>query len=125
MNREIKFRAHYNGVIYHHVELTSYPDGSISIMMMGEHSRQFSPDAGKIDLMQFTGLADKNGKEIWEGDIVNFDFRKGIVIYSKTQADFTIEDATDNMVNFHLADYTDYDNIEVIGNIYTNPELLT
>ena len=56
-------------------------------------------------LMQFTGLLDKNGKEIYEGDITNV----GIVEWDHGQ--------------FTERLYAP-DDIEVIGNIYSNPELL-
>lgn len=76
-------------------------------------------------LMQFTGLLDKSGKEIYEGDIINFDPLKsnykpfiGVVTYSEFGTRFIgrVED---------WGDYQFYGKeTEIIGNIYENPELL-
>ena len=60
-------------------------------------------------LMQYTGLKDKNGKEIYEGDIVQFLIHRKLVEWSQEEARFTCPGAV---------------NGEVIGNIYENPELL-
>ena len=78
-------------------------------------------------LQQCTGLKDKNGKLIYEGDIINcFDCRpysrsfplveKGIITYKKAQF----------IVNTKFSEYLfeDIEDIEIIGNIYENKELL-
>lgn len=81
-------------------------------------------------LMQSTGLIDKNGKEIFEGDIVQFedcytetDFlyvNTGIVEWS--QGSFTIT----NRDSVEMGDLLDGEflDVTIIGNIYENPELL-
>ena len=83
-----------------------------------------------IKLMQSTGLKDKNGKEIFEGDIVKY--KAGCntfteeVAYNKNFAGFGVVDADANiMFTFgELAAFIGLNSIEVIGNIYDNPELL-
>jgi len=76
-------------------------------------------------ISQFTGLLDKQGKEIYEGDIVTADY---LVMTSRYKV--TIEDGHTQLVhvrNNTLRFFLSKDNIEVyevIGNIYENPELL-
>ncbi len=66
-------------------------------------------------LMQFTGLLDKNGKEIYEGDIVSWNDKKARVIFSNGK--FT----ADIHGKFEV---TNWNSCEIIGNIYENPNLL-
>ena len=90
-----------------------------------------------IELMQFTGLHDKNGKEIYEGDIVKIKYRKGFklgqaiyeefiarVMYGSEYASFIIGNCNPSIIVHECENLGDYKDIEVIGNIYENPELL-
>lgn len=68
--------------------------------------------------MEFIGLPDKNGKEIYEGDIVqHVDWNYPFVII-KEKARFVCKMKTG------VTDYIDNERLEVIGNIYETPELL-
>lgn len=83
-------------------------------------------------LMQSTGLKDKNGKEIFEGDILTTGKRTGVVKNHRTLG-FYINDARgDNWwfgSDVDLAEFEDFTRdvarkIGILGNIYTNPELV-
>lgn len=82
-----------------------------------------------VILMQFTGLKDKNDKEIYEGDIIlSKELVKREIIYFDTLLTWyaTIPGDNDNLSAFPLAHWIIHgvDTIEIIGNIYENPELL-
>ena len=73
---------------------------------------------------QFTGLFDKNGKEIYEGDIIKgFDITIE-VWYSEDRACFIAEmKEPQNDMMYILGGY-DTERMEIIGNIYDNPNLI-
>ena len=80
----------------------------------GAHER-FDVEKENLTIMQYTGLKDKNGKEIYEDDIARHpDHLRDHVITFNPLAGW--------LSNF--IDGTSHEYIEVIGNIYENPELL-
>ena len=81
----------------------------------------------EVILMQYTGLKDKNGVEICEGDIVetvyNGEVFAGVVVYDLSEVDFKVTDGKEKYGrNFQYLAGNDEN--EVIGNIYETPELL-
>jgi uncharacterized phage protein (TIGR01671 family) len=137
MNREIKFR------VWDKYEKQMYPISSIDYDIFSQEIRIIAVghkngmctaynknhnsekcDITALELMQYTGLRDKNGKEIYEGDIVKITGSKeidiGKVIYEYNG--FIVD--VMNMDRFYgrvplLEKFT-----EVIGNIYEDSELL-
>ena len=82
-----------------------------------------------IVVLQFTGLQDINGKDIYEGDILKYNFPydgrlKHVrpVKFLETEASFGIKDIYGNEIPLYRITANNY--FEVVGNIYENPELL-
>ena len=116
-------------------------DGELFLSIDSENYNLYSVDFDNFRLendnyilMQYTGLKDKNGVEVYEGDLVSFEdsdggyeyqdlvINTGIVEYGDLGFYFTNRVAVD-MDDFYIKDGR-CDEVEIIGNIYENPELL-
>ena len=123
-----KFRAwtEEGKVMYYDV----YPFKDNTLLLSYDEISFDEVPASDFILMQSTGLKDKNGKEIFEGDIVKY--KSGCntyteeVAYDKNFAGFGVKDAKANVVFtfWEIAEDISLTSLEVIGNIYENPELL-
>lgn len=112
--REIRFRAWVKNE-YEGDSLVEYmeKDASCFVNPFEDH------EDGEIILMQYTGLKDKNGVEIYEGDIFKAPHDFGPVGMHDRVAQVSFD-----IIRGYQWEYWDLDKIEVIGNIYENPELL-
>ena len=110
-NREIKFRAWHSqlGQMLNH-------DWMVSAGVL--YSAISNPPEGQI-VMQFTGLKDKNGIEVYDGDVIRYTLMAGLGMPERKGLTRIVK--TDHMGSIGWYD-TD---IIVLGNRYQNPELLT
>ena len=93
----------------------------------GEFCLNFGVDTETVG--QFTGLYDKNGKEIYEGDILRWDANNLLYVVTFERGMFyaSIKECNEGMLaGFSLHRLTEYDygKCEIVGNIHDNPELL-
>lgn len=124
MNREIKFRA-WNKKTNTMVDcqkgtpLAVHPD-----LLKADLKGLFIPFHEDLTLMQFTGLLDKNGREIYSGDIIAMTNSEGDEFVSPVTFDqygaCIILGGFKTRFDMEILPFA----WEVIGNIYENPELL-
>ena len=132
--RQLKFRA-WNGKNMVLPDLSDWddffilPDGDIGFM--DEDTRPYSSHRflgyrKDWEVMQFTGLKDKNGKEIYEGDIILNDMSEHSSFVSWDEILFSfISNEIESNTWVHLYEILeDINCYEVIGNIYENKDLL-
>lgn len=73
---------------------------------------------------QYAGLTDKNGKKIFEGDIVRYDGEKHIVVFETRGETGYFGIKIDRLETWNFCLSVPAKSMEVIGNIYDNPELI-
>ena len=99
------------------------------VVVVEQESVASSPDYVFVDhlvIIQSTGLKDKNDKEIFEGDILDYKGRKALVRWHGSYASFIYRfvDELQKRKTEWKPLYLAYMKCEIIGNIYENPELL-
>ncbi len=111
--REILFRG--KRVIDGEWAESCYPLGEM-------HSGTVTYDFDKKTVCQYIGLTDKNGRKIFEGDIVKDEniHLLGVVKFSERYLQFVVDDIHDGE-----QDYSEFMNqVEVIGNVYEDADLM-
>jgi uncharacterized phage protein (TIGR01671 family) len=119
------FYRYYNGSL--HSTITNIDDKQMQ-------SKEYSVELNTVG--QWTGILDKNGKKIFEGDLLidrSVDEDEGMeitsyypVVYNENRASYCINNSYyknhSNLIN--MVDHFGIENLEVAGNIHDNPELL-
>jgi uncharacterized phage protein (TIGR01671 family) len=149
--REIKFRVwdeentkmysidnlHFGYLGRGHGEYTSEDfyyglSGHASTLSYKEHS-DLKLNYSKIHILQYTGIKDKHGKDVYVGDIVRYNRRGGIMANSKNYCNYVEYSRIMGMDTYHFHNDSNqpinnwnflFDTFEIIGNIYENPELI-
>ena len=119
--REIKFRGKYGNNLWLYGSLVTRNRNNNGIQERNS-SAAILVDDGSIG--QYTGMRDSNGEDIYEGDIVRTsdnDDELAVVEWDDEDLRFTVTHG--NVVNGLGEEYYPRE-VEVVGNIYDNPELL-
>lgn len=128
--REIKFKVVWNNEVSNEAfTIGEFTEGIEMSFKDGETLpfKDIDWATDKVEYIQYTGLKDKNGKEIFEGDIMYYDTRIGNMKIVWEYSCYKL--VSDNVYNNKKEEYErrsigNVHRLKIIGNIYSNPELL-
>jgi len=135
--REIKFRGIDKHGVWHYGFYWEDPSGNYYIKEKINSSHYADYEIVKESLGEFTGLKDKNRKEIYEGDILRAIYSKNRAWYDKTVSVEINDGSYGYEINYKeiktikrkadkklLEDWDKFSEYTIIGNVYENPECL-
>ena len=122
--REIKFRCWDKKCKQEDLQMFSWEE-----MKDTQMNDFFSNHNKRYKLMQYTGLKDKNGMEVYEGDIVReqrkrFKDKHFVAKWNNGIGSYTFKPVDKSATSWPCFNIGTVENLEVVGNIYENPELL-
>lgn len=133
--RETKYRAYWSGKMWSVVEMSNMDNQErMDILLRDEEGNEVREYRKNLELIEFTGLHDKNGKEIYQGDMfgkMGGDVERpeeyeihAAVYFDEDLGAFCIDNQRGGWE--YLSDYLSVprNEREVIGNIYEHPHLL-
>jgi uncharacterized phage protein (TIGR01671 family) len=112
--RDFKFRV-WDGERMKPVILWGFSEGFIM-------TSKYSSDEEEFKVMQYTGLKDKNGKEIYEGDILKDDYGPGEVKWIQEHCAFVVFSRGESSQYNFLESDGQLKYSEVIGNVFDMPD---
>src|ERR1019366_5302286 len=132
MNRAINFRVwHKPTATMHNYLKAKFGPTGINATLSGKFKDVEEPTTltvpnKDLEVMQFTGIKDKNGTPIFEGDVVEYETqdsgagvkRRIVIAWDQRRIEAT---HPDSQIGFHIPEAREL--MEVIGNVYENPEL--
>ena len=126
--REILFRGKRkdNGE-WEYGDLWCNPYGKRVVCIVSPRTDQGTTGGNEVDpetVGQYTGLTDKNGRKIFEGDIVRYGDTIHRVVFEQRNGTAYFGLVYSSFETLPFGHYQDLKQIKVIGNIYDNPELL-
>lgn len=139
--REIKFRGYATGIgwvegslinnLWKYSEHSQYEKGSPCYeIITGQYNGDCWSDVAEQEgdaivsvvpqsVGQFTGLLDKNGREIYEGDVIKWIHKHGDFEPTEQVSTVEYQKYSDGWIGYEV-----FNDAEIIGNLYENPELL-
>lgn len=105
------------------VEVINYHEKTVEVYF-NDNADNVLYSFDEVELIENTGFKDKNGTSIFVGDIVKTEVRNKVYLQVVGKADVCNAIVLENKIHSSLFSFSDEKNVEVIGNIYENKDIL-